>query len=481
MENTLQNNSQWNNIEKDKSLRLIKSTTRLEEWVLLLSYVYVIKQKKFVDMDNPENTFTEKEFNQSYEYLKLPDNRYSPSTYVMELNKETNVVTDLVMDTSTSERIVSIEKGLKALNLYKPTRDKNITEQSYSKPNLLLQHILWLCNGDDKARLHLLRWMAHLIFKPSIRMNHGIILSGYQGTGKTFLANCVGDLVGKENFNKVSTNELKSQFQHWMISKRLIIVEEVREQNNFTLYNKIKGFFTEERIYVNRKHETGINIDNYLHFFMLSNYANPIPIDKDDRRIFYIHSKVFKKDQNYYGSLNKWWKDNGLLNFKHYLKTEILPSLPKEFAFDAPYQTADHRDAGIASVHPVKEFLTHQLDQPESSKVTFFKQNRWFEKKDFETYLAEQEEIQKYIGGTTTMGGIYKECNLIIGSRRMFEGRKVTPCYFESSQEFLKDLWGKTKTEDLEKIRKLKVNNQFDHNEFEVPVDISTRDFEEFK
>ena len=63
----------------------------------------------------------------------------------------------------------------------------------------------------------------------------------------------------------------------------------------------------------------------------------------------------------------------------------------------------------------------------------------------------------------------------------MFEGRKVTPCYFESSQEFLKDLWGKTKTEDLEKIRKLKVNSELDHNEFEVPVDIPTIDFEEFK
>jgi len=441
----------WNNIEPKKSLRVIRPPVNLEEHITLLSYVYVIKQQKFVDMDNPENTFTEKQFDQSYEHLRLPDNRFSPSTYVMELNKETNVVTDLVMDTSNPKRIVEIAKGLKALNLYKPTTTPTLMAEAYRKPEKLLDHILWLCNGDTKAQDHILKWIAHLIFKPHTRMNHGIVLSGYQGTGKTFLANCIGHLVGKENFNKVSANELKSQFQHWMISKRLIIVEEIREQNNFTLYNKIKGFFTEERIYVNRKHESGINIDNHLHFFMLSNYANPIPIDKDDRRIFYLHSKVFKKPDTYYQDLVKWWQSRGMTNFRHYLEHEILPTIESDFPFVAPYQTQDHKDAGSSSEHPVKTFILNQLDQPEDQRDSFFKSGTWFLKQDFENYLKEQEELEKYIGGTTTMGGIFKECNLIIGTRREIDGRKISPCYFHHSEELLNNLFSKSKTNETRK------------------------------
>ena len=47
----------WNSIEPKKSLRVIRPPVNLEEHITLLSYVYVIKQQKFVDMDNPENTF----------------------------------------------------------------------------------------------------------------------------------------------------------------------------------------------------------------------------------------------------------------------------------------------------------------------------------------------------------------------------------------------------------------------------------------
>jgi hypothetical protein len=471
-----QNLTQWNKIEPKKSIRVIKPPKNQEDYLTLLSYVYVIKQQKFVDIDNPENTFTEKQFDQSYEHMRLPDNRFKPSGYIMELNKETHVVTDLVMDTSNPKRIVEIDKGLKALNLYKPTATPSLMAEAYRKPEKLLDHILWLCNGDAKAQEHILKWITHLIFKPHTRMNHGIILSGNQGTGKTFLANCIGDLVGKENFNKVSANELKSQFQHWMISKRLIIVEEIREQNNYTLYNKIKGFFSEERIYVNRKHESGINIDNHLHFFMLSNYANPIPLSKDDRRMFYLHSKVFKKPNEYYQDIFKWWKARGLINFRYYLQNEILPTLDEYFATVAPYQTQDHKDAGSASEHPVKSFILHQLDQPEDQRDSFFKTGAWFLKSDFEHYLKQQEELEKYVGGTTVMGGIFKECNLIIGSRREIDGRKITPCYFQHSEKLLNNLFSKSKTNETRKeITSLKIRNEFDV----VPDGFLTNDNEE--
>ena len=70
---------------------------------------------------------------------------------------------------------------------------------------------------------------------------------------------------------------------------------------------------------------------------MLSNQYNPLPISKGDRRIFYIHSKVTKRDAHYYGRLKNWMdNENGKWHFKKYLKDEIVPLLDE--------QNKDHRN-----------------------------------------------------------------------------------------------------------------------------------------
>ena len=72
-----------------------------------------------------------------------------------------------------------------------------------------------------------------------------------------------------------------------------------------------------------------IQQDSYNDFIsnlipLIMNQYNPLTLGEGDRRIFYIHSKVTKRDSKYYGNLKNWMNnENGKWHFKKYLKREI--------------------------------------------------------------------------------------------------------------------------------------------------------------
>ena len=66
------------------------------------------------------------------------------------------------------------------------------------------------------------------------------------------------------------------------------------------------------------------------------------------------------------------------------------------------------------------------------------------------------------------MGGIFKECNLIMGTRREINGRKISPCYFQHSEELLNNLFSKSKTNETRKeINSRKVTQGSQKNEWD--------------
>ena len=94
-----------------------------------------------------------------------------------------------------ADRIVPIpdEFPLKALNVSAqppvPELPDNVGPDDL--PPVFLAHLDYLFDGDTEKAGYFLAWLAHLVFRPETRMHHGIMISGGQGTGKSFLGHVV--------------------------------------------------------------------------------------------------------------------------------------------------------------------------------------------------------------------------------------------------------------------------------------------------
>jgi len=456
----------WTTINtKENNDRILKAVPSHNQ-LLLLRYVYVSTINKFVNMEEINLQLTPAQFDEMYqEYVPSKKDIDTPSKIIRDVNKETNVVWSMDMFPDKRETIVEIGQGLKAFNLC-ATKRKFSLDGELKDPTLFLEHISYLLDGDKQAIEYVLKWIAHLIFKPSIKMQHGLMLSGGQGTGKSTFTDVVGCLVGENNYTTLSPDDIKDTFNNWLIGNRLAVVEEIKENRNHDLYNKIKPFFTSSRINMNVKMESKRQMQNHLHFIFLSNASIPLPFADDDRRLFFFRSKQKKKDNNYYTRLNSYLRneDNTFSNIAmneiaYYLKEKILPTVESNFAFKEPLITQDKIALTEASQHPIKTWILEGL----ANKEGLFADDVWF---TWRTLLADIPPEYEYLKkNPTALANEFQTVGLIrltAGNRPRIKNKRLDVCFFEKSKDNIdfKDL----STEGREKL----YSQQFSYPDFSV-------------
>lgn len=209
----------------------------------------------------------------------------------------------------TTERIISLE-GTTAYNTFMPSR---ITPQP-GDPGLFLafmQHLI----PDEKERRYVLRWIATLIAKPSVRMGYAVILSSeLHGTGKSTLASAIlAPLVGEHNVSRPTPAEVeKASFNSWMKDKRLAIIDEVYQGHSWKVYNLLKPYITEKRLRVNEKFMAEVEYPCWIHFFATSNEMLAVRVDEGDRRwlIPRVTEELWKDGK--FKELHAWLDAGGL-------------------------------------------------------------------------------------------------------------------------------------------------------------------------
>lgn len=166
-------------------------------------------------------------------------------------------------------------------------------------------------NDDD--RRHLLKWVATLIAKPAIRMTYGVLLiSQEQGVGKSTLGDILVELIGRWNVSFPSEQQVvDSQFNSWLVRKRLAIIHEIYAGHSFKAYNRLKYFITEKHVDVNEKYMPTYTLDNCIHIFACSNSIEALKLETDDRRwlIPRVSSKTLPKE--YWIEFRAWLEAGG--------------------------------------------------------------------------------------------------------------------------------------------------------------------------
>jgi hypothetical protein len=421
----------------------------------LLAWCWVVSLERFVLIDDTSVRRTETQFNDLYQEAvpARPTNggrrTYTPSMYVREDHRDFRVVDHIDMVPSSAERIVTDRHGLKVLNLYRPAPSPEPTTASQ---DIVLDHLRWLLNGDEAALQHLLRWMAHVVFLPNRRIHHGIVISGKQGTGKSLIGRIVSYLLGSAT-RSVSPATLKGSFHDWMIGTRLVLVEELKEMENHSVYNRIKTFFTDDTLHINPKGLPSYDIANHLHFMMFTNHPYPMKLEEGDRRIFYVHSNVSKRDDEHYEDLHRAiFADGGIDGFHVYLRDTVLPNVPANFAHLPPPRTADHAAWIEASRNPIETFIQEQREaaanDPAGSSLfaprTIF---LWSDLRD-----ALKQEYGHILRATTDTASVLKRVGLCQG-RHTVDGRKLTYGWFEDFDEEVASIFKDTSSVGRERLR----------------------------
>jgi putative DNA primase/helicase len=195
------------------------------------------------------------------------------------------------------------------------------TTPKQGKCDLLLEVLEYLCQ-DEPNRKEVydwaLKWLAYPIQHPGAKMRTALVLHGPQGTGKNLFFEAVMAIYG-EYGRIIDQAAIEDKFNDWAGRKLFMIADEVvARQELFHIKNKLKGFVTGEWIRINPKNVAAHDEKNHVNLVFLSNEAQPLVLEKDDRRYAVIHTPE-KMHAEFYQAVRDEINEGGIAALHHYL------------------------------------------------------------------------------------------------------------------------------------------------------------------
>lgn len=233
---------------------------------------------------------------------------------------------------------IETENGL-AVNKWTPP----LIKEGNNEVTFFTDHLHWLL-GDDW--LHVRDWMAWIIQKPRERLTWALLITGKYGTGKSYAADLLRKLIGIQNASYPSNEGIHEKYTGWMAEKQLVIINELMSVGRRDLVDKLKQLITDEYIPVRHMHKEERYIKATAAMIFISNYDNPIVLDRGDRRFGVFKTFRSPKSKEYYTKL--WqWTDSNLGSIKNYLSRIDLSKFdprnpPMTFAKEVLIKDSDY-------------------------------------------------------------------------------------------------------------------------------------------
>lgn len=171
-------------------------------------------------------------------------------------------------------------------------------------------------------------WMAFTIQKPHIRIPWAPLIISTQGVGKGFIFQTMSQLMGPQNTAVILPDRLESQFNPYMGSTALVLVDEMKVNSRYNPEDKIKSYISEPTIEINKKGQQERTCKVYANFLIFTNHAHATRVEEFDRRFWIYKVPYNKKTADYYTKIFNWLYDdaNGLPNLLKYFMEYDLSS-----------------------------------------------------------------------------------------------------------------------------------------------------------
>ena len=139
---------------------------------------------------------------------------------------------------------------------------------------------------DVPSREHVVRYLAHLVQHPAVKIEHGIIITGGYGTGKGTLHRIIAAIFGETNARKIEGVELGEPYTARLVDAQVLMIEEAHHGERLEVFEKTKELLTAEFYYAHDKHVRRFRGRTPRGMFLASNDAAPIVLPRGDRRWF---------------------------------------------------------------------------------------------------------------------------------------------------------------------------------------------------
>lgn len=219
---------------------------------------------------------------------------------------------------------------------------------------------------DPVARDTFLNWCAFLIQKPGRKINWAFLLTGGQGVGKDSIIRPIQGILGKDNYQAITAEDISGPNQDWA-ENQLVILEELPSFHKRDVYDWLKRFTAAGAPFfrVNKKFIPQYNVRNIQNWFIMSNHDDAMALESDDRRYFVYRSPAKKRDASYYLPLVD--ADNGLFNDPGF-QSKVLSWLSdydiSKFNPGAPPPMTDSKRRMIEETrNPVDRWLDEEFDE----------------------------------------------------------------------------------------------------------------------
>lgn len=183
----------------------------------------------------------------------------------------------------------------------------------------------------DVEREWFISWMAFNLQYPERRSKvTPLHVSVAHGTGRGWVVECLGKLLGQWNLKKTKMNVLAGDgngagFHEFLHNSLMCAIEEVKEGNKrFSVSDRIRDLLTENHLEVNIKYGGKKTQQVFTNFFFMSNHPDALVLTTQDRRINVFSGPDTPKDRAYYDRLYAWLDTDGVSQLYSFLMARDL-------------------------------------------------------------------------------------------------------------------------------------------------------------
>jgi hypothetical protein len=280
----------------DQARRRMSIVDVLDEWV------YVANVDQFVNIEQPNMIWKRMSFDSYFKNLNPKVAKLSDE--LLKARNPKGAIRKFESFAYIPGEGVSVNGG-RLCNLYRPS---DVTPMP-GDTAWWTEHLEFLF-PNVAERNHLLNWLAWFYQNPKRKPKHALLIQGYtQGTGKSFIVDMLGKIIGDHNVVQVSQSDLAGSFNGYAMRTKLISIEELRALDKGSVKMALHDIITQDRISINEKNMPKFDMENCFGIIAMTNDDAAISLDLSDRRYLVVKTPSKPRDTQYYVDLYAKLKD----------------------------------------------------------------------------------------------------------------------------------------------------------------------------
>lgn len=199
------------------------------------------------------------------------------------------------------------DAGGRAINIWRGLAPMAPPDDWQERARPWEEHLAYLIPVEAE-RERFVQWLAHIVQAPGVLPHTAYLMfTPTRGIGRNWISGVLARALAGFVASGVSLGQiLDGSFNDRLSRKLLAVVDETREGHGVKKYergNALQRIVTEELREINPKFGVKRIERNCCRWLMLTNFADALPFDNEDRRIIVIENPTTRRDADYYARL----------------------------------------------------------------------------------------------------------------------------------------------------------------------------------